>query len=388
MATTQALLPQDGKFGASRLSTVVGVMNNIIGAGYVSLAYSLAQTSMVTGLVMMSVAGVLGIISAVFIAAVCQQSGRFDFTSLGGPGLAKFSLIACTLYAIGSCISYVVLLADYAHKVTPTCPRSLISTVLALFVLLPISLPVNLKSLAGVSAVGLVCVLYTTGVVIMKDKEPGEAVGEQIWEIPPIGSMSVAWPLLSVAFTCHYNIPRFYAEFVVPDLRTFSRVVVVSFLLTFVLYGVTAAAGYDTFGVNTKGNLMLCYSEGDWHIEVAQLSLSILTVATYPLVMNFVRRGVLTLMQVDQTSLTFWSGHLPITLALVTLTLVVAICVPRIEVVLGFKGAIFGSAIVYIVPGLAYWRVVGGSSGLVFAAFGVVTCLLGTYHTTLNLLHA
>jgi hypothetical protein len=54
--------------------------------------------------------------------------------------------------------------------------------------------------------------------------------------------------------------------------------------------------------------------------------------------------------------------HVTVTVVFVFLSAVVGIAIPNVTVVLGYKGAVLGSLIVYIFPSLMYWTVWADSS--------------------------
>eukprot|EP00927_Polykrikos_kofoidii_P080297 TRINITY_DN77166_c0_g1_i1.p1 TRINITY_DN77166_c0_g1~~TRINITY_DN77166_c0_g1_i1.p1 ORF type:complete len:432 (+),score=48.06 TRINITY_DN77166_c0_g1_i1:42-1337(+) len=406
-AETPALLGTTPGGTASFFSTTVTLINNAVGAGFISLAFCLQQTSVMVGLALMASIGILSFLSAVMIAGACEQTSCFTFLGiverLFGTKFGTLAQIVMATYACGSCIGYIVLIGDLfstaAQFVLPLesyfCQRDVVSVLCSLFVLLPLSLLRNLDSLRYSSALALACGIYVTVLVVCVDVErrghgAGMAEGGRFWAAPLEGTL-VAWPVLSVAFTAHYNVPRYYQEMSQRSVGRFAAVAATAFGSMFVLYAASSACGYDTFGKNTEGNLLLNYETGyGAPVFVARLSLAVMTVAAYPLAVHFVKSTIWTITGADAATQPFWKSQFPITSALVVATLLVALSIPKVEVVLGYKGSLIGTFVMYVFPALIHKRLHKGAFGnwaLVLAAIGLVSGCLGVFFTTDHLLH-
>eukprot|EP00929_Paragymnodinium_shiwhaense_P061221 TRINITY_DN30575_c0_g1_i2.p1 TRINITY_DN30575_c0_g1~~TRINITY_DN30575_c0_g1_i2.p1 ORF type:complete len:254 (-),score=24.14 TRINITY_DN30575_c0_g1_i2:41-802(-) len=225
-AASQRTVKAEGH-GAGALSSLFNIVTDIIGADFVSLPFCIQQTSLYAGLVMMAAMCLLNMLSAVMIAECCEAAGVFDFFSLGERAFGKRfgELVQATvaLYVTGSCISYIVLIGDYLTRVATCLSKTLpifasltrerLIVGVAIFVLCPMSLQRNLHNLKWSSCVGVVFILYTTCLVLVDwlAKSDVHAADVKTWDLP-LGGLFQVLPIFSVAFTAHYNMPRYYSE--------------------------------------------------------------------------------------------------------------------------------------------------------------------------------
>lgn len=169
-------------------------------------------------------------------------------------------------------------------------------------------------------------------------------------------TMFAAIPIVNVAFTAHYNAPRFFMELKDRSIKRFSIVVFVALGISLLVYLATGIAGYLTFGECSFSDILKNYGASYETIVVARVALALLTIFTFPLANNALRSSIVDL---------WWQGrytqdNLPrkpfviITTAVVVFATFIGIEVQQVDVVLAYKGAIFGSFIVYMLPAIIY----------------------------------
>lgn len=69
-------------------------------------------------------------------------------------------------------------------------------------------------------------------------------------------TMFEAIPIVNVAFTAHYNGPRFYYELADRSIDKFSKVVGGALGFALCLYIVVGVTGYLSFGMDTVGDVL------------------------------------------------------------------------------------------------------------------------------------
>jgi amino acid permease len=120
-----------GEPHGTRLSTIVSVIANLVGAGLLSLPFTFKRAGIVPGAVSMCLMAGLNAFSMMIIARCCELSGVFTYKGIGEKALggvsAKVITAIMALYTLGSCVSFVVLLVSNAlidcgqGHVTCTC---------------------------------------------------------------------------------------------------------------------------------------------------------------------------------------------------------------------------------------------------------------------------
>jgi hypothetical protein len=185
----------------------------------------------------------------------------------------------------------------------------------------------------------------------------------------------------------HYNTPRFYFELQDHSPAKFGSIAAACFAFTLVVYQTMATCGYLLFGSDTLGDVLENFPEGDNAAFAARVALSAVMLFSYPLAFNSYRASFVALMPsswqtrqgagpdiaaeqiasleaggaslpwVRRTAIGILADlpHLLMTAALVALSVGIAIAIPQIELVLGYKGALGGTIIVYVLPGLMYY---------------------------------
>lgn len=356
--------------GADLVSSVLNVANNIIGAGTLTLPFALKQASLVSGAMLITATGWFTAYSFLLLTRCCETTQCFDYREMGRLALGeRFGILQqaiMMLYTMGACTSFVVLIGDFLPGVfaSPHVSRHLTAGMKAVLtdranalilcgftILLPLSMVRNLNMLRHSSMLGLLSILYTVAVICEKffsrlaDGEPMPAV--QVWDFS--WRDLVALPLVSVAYTFHYNAPRYYQELEGRGPVKAKALVAGSLSLCWFVYIISSTCGYLTFGAETSGNILLNYVPSTT-VALAQLGLVLHVFTSYPLVFNSWRRSFHALAfpsrPLSQTRLYLYTS------IGVSLTVFVGWLLPEIETVMGYNGSVFGAWIVYVFPAL------------------------------------
>ena len=88
------------------LSSTVNLINNVIGAGLFSMPWCLAQSTIVSGLVVFVLICLLNVYSFVLLARCCTLTGCYSYLDIGrlalGPRFGILAQATAILYACGS----------------------------------------------------------------------------------------------------------------------------------------------------------------------------------------------------------------------------------------------------------------------------------------------
>ncbi|KAJ9466715.1 Vacuolar amino acid transporter 6 [Diplonema papillatum] len=352
---------------ASMLASMLNLLNNVVGAGLFSLSWCLYESTLVTGMCMMVFMGVLNALSFILLAQCCELAGTCSYLKMMQSAFGRTGGLAAQIivlmYGCGSCISFVVLTGDFLcgsgtgvldswssnewlHK------RWLIMSGVAVFVFFPLSCMRNLEPLKYTSSVSLLATMYAAAVCVWalaldnddvfppELKNQSEELRDSVDYIGfPVGVFA-ALPLVNVAFTCHYNAPRYYNELKDRTPRRWSIVVFVVMTFAMMIYAAAAVTGYLVFGNQIDGDILKNFSDKWSPAVVARLALACLVIFTFPMVCHFIRDSIIDL---------YWDGKyttdscptkefLLITAAIIVISTTVGVTVTKVEVVLAYKG--------------------------------------------------
>ena len=377
--------------GASMVSSSVNLLNNIVGAGFFSMPWCLAQATLAAGFGVFVLICALNLLSFVLLARCSAMTGSYSYLDIGTSALVpRFGAVAqvtAMCYATGSLISYVVLAQNFllgggtgvisllAGDGTflgggGLGARAVVGCAFSLLFFLPLSLLRAIESLQLTSWLALFATCFAGGVCVYEwAVAPAAALTGPEAAAAAEGSLrsTVEWaglpmslwsavPIINVAFTAHYNAPRYYFELSHRSVPRYLRATGVALLSALALYLTVGVSGYLSFGAMTSGDVLENFSPTYPLAIGARLALLVVLISCYPKVQHCVREGIIRL--------AVGKGHTTDTLPFATLALITAAVVAcstligvvcdRIEVVLAYKGAIFGSLMVYILPALMY----------------------------------
>ena len=325
------------------------------------------------------------------------------------------------VYTLGSCASYAVLLGDALPELADSgaggggggagavtsvfASRAVLLPACAALVLFPLSAQRNLKSLRFTAAAAVLCILYVAGLVISRAARAPRAASAVDYSAGGGAGLFVGIPITMVSFTCHYNVPRMYFELEARSVRRLAAAAAACFGFALALYLSTAAAGYVLFGAATKNDILADFADDDVAALVARVALVIVMSFSFPIVFNNFRAMTVSLLpQALQERIdimgkagTVVAGEgeaggakrlgddpggetggggggggccpalasaardwpfLLTTAVLVAACVLVAAAVPDLGLILGYKGALGASFILYILPGAFYFALV------------------------------
>lgn len=118
---------------ASIMSSTQTMVANLVGAGLLSLPYTMLRAGLVPGIVAMVVMTLLCGFSAILIARCCEMAGQFTYKGIAvaalGPRAATAVTATLVLYTLGSCVAFSVLVGDFLPDLVKffidrSCPDS------------------------------------------------------------------------------------------------------------------------------------------------------------------------------------------------------------------------------------------------------------------------
>jgi len=391
----------------SLTATVLQIVNNVAGAGILTLSAGMAGgVGTVPATVMCLVLGVISGLTFHLIGASCELTGTTTFKALWaatlGSGTAWVVDASIALMCFSAAIIYAGILGDTSTQLLSLSSlpaafnqRAINIGVLSAVALTPLSLLKDLSALAFTSLLGCVAVVYTAIFVAVRALDGSYALpsGRFLSALPPALTPSFArastWNTnaqalvltsnLGLAYIAHYNAPAFYRSLEERSEARFGRVCAYSFGVLTLLYLGMMRLGYATFGDVTRSNLLSNYAATDALATFGRAATFASILFGFPLAMMGLKDSSISLintlikpskrgkppkrseeLQAGINTLRRGLGALAsthttvLTLGLLVAISAVAILVIDIGLVVGISGAVLGAAIVYIFPALIY----------------------------------
>lgn len=255
-------------------STVLQIVNNVAGAGILTLSAGMAGGvgSVPAALLCLALGGISGI-TFHMIGAACELTGQTSFKGLWAATLGSSTTwvvdTAVALMCLAAAIIYSGILGDISTQllglagVSPSFNIRWINILaITLSALTPLSLLRDLSALAFTSVLGCIAVAYTAVFITLRcvDGSYGLPAGRHIAALPaalvPAFEKASRWKVnfralvltsnLGLAYIAHYNAPAFYRALDRRSTKRFGVVCVAAFSVLSLLYLGIMLAGYFT----------------------------------------------------------------------------------------------------------------------------------------------
>lgn len=362
--------------------SVFNLANAIIGAGILTLPFAVSNVGLGVGVATIVLSGALSAVSCAilfhcsrFTDAPCEYSAIA--AALRGPRWGVFTEVCQVLYALGSCVGYLVICDDELGRIAHSLSEShgmhlgawgnrwVLMSVIVFGGVLPLSSVRSLHALRYASFGAVACVVYMAGLLVWRF----QAHAVPLARADAVGAFRSA-PLLVFAFNCQVPFVPIIAEFTAPTWREITQLLVLTFAVTIALYEAVATVGYVTFAeAGVKDNVLDSFEEGDLLAIAASAAMVIVLVCSFPLYAFSVRS---TLAHLLSSSLAGGAAdaargsdaggdaqagggaqrsiNLALTAAIVVPCAILSMAFESLEVPLGLTGALAGTSIVFIVP--------------------------------------
>eukprot|EP01065_Artemidia_motanka_P033427 TRINITY_DN40425_c0_g1_i1.p1 TRINITY_DN40425_c0_g1~~TRINITY_DN40425_c0_g1_i1.p1 ORF type:complete len:556 (+),score=152.79 TRINITY_DN40425_c0_g1_i1:70-1668(+) len=398
-----------GKHGFS--AAVFNFVNSIVGAGIIGLPYALEQSGMGFGLILMLVCAWLTDCSVRMLVSIGADSDIDSYEEvclryLGQRGKTVVS-VAMFLFAFSAMLAYLVLIGDTVPAVLGhwtgkewAGDRTLVVTVFAVGICLPLSSLRDIGKLAGTSALSIFAVVIIVVIVAAtapdaSDRQKissGESNGHAFAFFH--GGSFQAFGTMSFAYVCHHSSYLVRGSMRRPAL--WNRVTHISILIATVLSLILSTTGYSYFRRCTRPDILNNFETDVEEINVARVLLALTMFLTYPMEF-FVARQVLN-------TVCFRGEQMPplrhwvTTGAIFATSLAIALLLrpDDLGTVLNVSGGTCASIVGFVIPALCYisyrsvrrgttwWRVMLSGE----AAFPAVLIVIGTVALSTNLYYA
>jgi len=396
--------------GASIPNEVFNLVKGIVGVGVLSLpagvaAFGNAPSAVIPALALIGIIGILSGYGFALIGKVCAYTGatsyRDAWSKSVGDGSSWIPAWSTTTKTFLACMAFSMVLADTFSALLRT-NRTTTLLGITMFILLPLCLLKNLKSLAPFSLLGVIGMTYTAIAMtirymdgtyslpggnfldeVAKDLQP--SFGDKGVKAVFSSSSLILVCMLSTAYMAHFNAAKFYIELKNNTVSRFNQVVAWAFGISILLMGAMTTLGFLTFGENSSGLVLNNYSPNDSWMIGSRIAVAISLVFSYPLAFTGCRDGFLDLLSIPPEKRTILKLN-ALTIALLSLLTFLACILKDVSFVLAFGGATLGNALTYVYPALMYRSIlkeqgrketVGVSIAMSSAILGIIMGIIG-----------
>ncbi|KAK3186149.1 hypothetical protein K4F52_005139 [Lecanicillium sp. MT-2017a] len=384
---------------ASRTSSIVNLLNTIVGAGTLTMPFVLSRMGIMLGVILVLWSGVTAAFG-LYLQARCARyldrgtASFFALSQITYPNAAVIFDAAIAIKCFGVGVSYMIIIGDlmpgvmegitsHASQFPYLLSRHFWITAFMLLVI-PLSFLRRLDSLKYTSIVALVSIGYLIVLVVYHFAVDPHASPEDIRVIEwagPIETLSTL-PVVVFAYTCHQNMFSIVNEIKDNSPGNMVSVVGSSIGSAGVIYLLVAITGYITFGNSVVGNIVMMYATGIAS-TIGKAAIVILVLFSIPLQVHPCRASLDAVFKWRPNRSSQSTGARPgspmlapvaprsdhstapmsdtrfalLTTLILTLAYITALSVSSLDKVLAYVGSTGSTSISFILPGLFYYKI-------------------------------
>ncbi|XP_075392859.1 solute carrier family 38 member 8 [Tenrec ecaudatus] len=393
--------------GLSSLGAIFILMKSALGAGLLNFPWAFQQAGGLGPAFLVELVSLLFLLSGLLVLGYAASvSGQPSYQAavhrLCGPGVGKLCEACFIVNLLMISVAFLRVIGDQLEKLhefllptVPPAPRPwyadqrFLLTLLSCLVILPLSVPREIGFQKYTSILGTLAACYLTLVIVLQyylwpeglAQEPRFSQSPSSWS-----SMFSVFPTICFGFQCHEAAVSIYCSLDDQRLSRWALVSTLSLLACCLVYSLTGAYGFLTFGADVSADILMSYPGGDVVIIVARVLFAVSIVTVYPIVL-FLGRSVLQ--DVWRRSCRVPADpsgprvRMPLTAAWVAVTLTLTLLLPDLSEVIGIIGGI-SAFFIFIFPGLCLigamnTEPLGTRLKCCLELWGVVSVLVGTF---------
>lgn len=402
---------------ASWISSVINLLNTIVGAGVLAMPLAMSHMGIVLGIFVILWAGLtagFGLYLQTRCAAYLERgsSSFFALSQITYPNAAIIFDAAIAVKCFGVGVSYLIIIGDLMPGVVrgfaaeEALPPYLVDrhfwVTAFMLVVIPLSYLRRLDSLKYTSVVALTSIGYLV-ILVVYHFSAHDTLPDGKYTTPlrvfhwagPVEALS-SFPVIVFAYTCHQNMFSILNEISNNSHFPTTMVAIASIGIAAAIYILVAITGYLSFGNEVGGNIVAQYAPST-SATIGRAAIVILVMFSYPLQVHpcrasvnavlkwrpnksFVSRWKSSASATPSGSASISDGSPPrdvpllptgvkrnvemsetrfaaITTLIIILSYIVAMTVSSLEAVLAYVGSTGSTSISFILPGLFYYKI-------------------------------
>ncbi|KAF6821112.1 transmembrane amino acid transporter [Colletotrichum plurivorum] len=396
---------KEGGGQASTVSSVINLLNTIVGAGTLAMPSVVSHMGIMLGSFLIVWSGLTAAFG-LYLQSRCARyldrgtSSFFAISKITYPNAAIVFDTAIAIKCFGVGVSYMIIIGDLMPKVCLGLFSGLAETrpylgdrnfyiTLFMLVIIPLSFLKRLDSLKYTSVVALVSIGYLIVLVVYHFADSPLKDTSEIRVVKPESTVAVlsTLPVVVFAYTCHQNMFAILNEIKDNSPGSVMGVVGSSIGSAASIYILVAITGYLTFGNAVTGNIVQMYS-ATVASYIGQLAIVVLVTFSVPLQVHPCRASIDAILKwrpnrnsnaagrsnspggrpLLPSSASIRSDHgstssmsdirfALLTCAILILSYITALSVHSLERVLAYVGSTGSTSISFILPGLFYYKI-------------------------------
>ncbi|XP_064786068.1 putative sodium-coupled neutral amino acid transporter 8 [Oncorhynchus masou masou] len=264
---------------------------------------------------------------------------------------------------------------------------------LCVFLILPLSIPKEISIQKYISVLGTLAATYLTVAMIVKyhTRDSSDVHISPLYTsgISSWASMFSVIPTICFGFQCHEACIAIYSSMENKSLSHWVFISVMSMFFCLVIYSLTGVYGYLTFGKDVAADILMSYTGDDVLMIIARLLFGISIITIFPIILllgrsviqdpllSFCRRFHVVTESYENCS------RVGLTIAWITITLLIAMFIPDISKVISIIGGI-SAFFIFIFPGLCLVfamqsEQVSFKTRVVLTTWGMITLICGAF---------
>lgn len=291
-----------GHGGATFKSSVINLMNTIMGAGMLAMPYAIRANGLVLGVFFIAFSACCSSFG-LYLQGQCTryvpkgQASFFSLSKLTYPQLGVVFDIAIAIKCFGVGISYLVVIGDLMPKIVSNLvnddylathdyllTRNLWISLFMFIIIAPLSFLRKLDSLKYASMIALSSVAYLVILVFVHFAHNDIIEKGEVRIIKPesVSKMLSNFPIFVFAYTCHQNMFSIVNELKINTPKMINNIIEFAIGMACFLYILVGVSGYLTFGDLVQGNVIAMYPDSTG-TTIGRIAIVILVMLSFPL---------------------------------------------------------------------------------------------------------
>ncbi|KAJ8003206.1 hypothetical protein DPEC_G00166990 [Dallia pectoralis] len=403
--------PRLGSVGA-----IFIMLKSALGAGLLNFPWAFAKAGGIHAAVAVEMVSLLFLISGLVILGYSSSiSGQNTYQAVVkdvcGPAIGQLCEVVFVFNLFMISVAFQVIVSDQLEKLCISLYELItglpeadmpnywytdphfVLIFLCVFLILPLSIPKEISIQKYISILGTLAATYLTVSIIIKYHTRNESEvhlsnlyssGTGSW-----ASMFTVIPTICFGFQCHEACVAIYSSMENKKLSHWVFISVMSMFFCLVIYSLTGVYGYLTFGKSVAADILMSYAGDDVLMIIARLLFGISIITIYPIILllgrSVVQDPLLRFRQRFHVVTRSYESRsrVGLTVAWITVTLLMAVFIPDISKVISVIGGI-SAFFIFIFPGLCLVfamqsEPVSFKTRVVLTTWGMITLICGTF---------
>ncbi|KAK6318267.1 putative sodium-coupled neutral amino acid transporter 8 [Coregonus clupeaformis] len=403
--------PRLGSMGA-----IFIMLKSALGAGLLNFPWAFEKAGGIRSAVAVEMVSLVFLISGLVILGYSSSiSGQNTYQAVVkdvcGPAIGQLCEVVFVFNLFMISVAFLVIVSDQLEKLCISLYELITGLpeadmpyhwythphfaliLLCVFLILPLSIPKEISIQKYISVLGTLAATYLTVAIIVKYHT---REGSEVHESPLYTSGINSWasmfsviPTICFGFQCHEACIAIYSSMENKSLSHWVLISVVSMFFCLVIYSLTGVYGYLTFGKDVAADILMSYTGDDVLMIIARLLFGISIITIYPIILllgrSVIQDPLLSFRRSFHVVTESYENcsRVGLTIAWITVTLLIAMFIPDISKVISIIGGI-SAFFIFIFPGLCLVfamqsEQVSFKTRVVLTTWGMITLICGAF---------